>query len=207
MSFPPYPKYKDRGIEWLGEVPEYWEVKPLKRACLVFPSNVDKKSYDDQLLVRLCNHTDFSYYKTISDDMDFMQATASRDQITKFTLRAGDTIITKDSETAGEGGELRISRQPRLKTVTLGYEVVLPKLWNREAGGRTENRIGGWGILKWWRRSGSNRRPPQCHCGALPIELRPHFKAKESNGGSRCGQPRKWFFIETDRKGVLSIKG
>ncbi|WP_151900490.1 restriction endonuclease subunit S [Sulfurimonas hydrogeniphila] len=26
-----YPKYKDSGVEWLGEVPEHWEVKPTKR--------------------------------------------------------------------------------------------------------------------------------------------------------------------------------
>ncbi|MEI6674504.1 MAG: restriction endonuclease subunit S [Verrucomicrobiota bacterium] len=30
MSFPRYPKYKPSGVEWLGEVPEHWEVKPLK---------------------------------------------------------------------------------------------------------------------------------------------------------------------------------
>ena len=27
---------------------------------------------------------------------------------------------------------------------------------------------------KWWSRLVSNQRPPQCHCGALPTELRPH---------------------------------
>jgi len=31
MSFPRYPKYKPSGIEWLGEVPEHWEVFPTKR--------------------------------------------------------------------------------------------------------------------------------------------------------------------------------
>jgi type I restriction enzyme S subunit len=30
MSFPRYPKYKDSGVEWLGEVPEHWRVAPLK---------------------------------------------------------------------------------------------------------------------------------------------------------------------------------
>jgi type I restriction enzyme S subunit len=30
MSFPRYPKYKDSGVEWLGEVPAHWEVKKLK---------------------------------------------------------------------------------------------------------------------------------------------------------------------------------
>ena len=27
----PYPAYKDSGVEWLGEVPEHWEVIPFKR--------------------------------------------------------------------------------------------------------------------------------------------------------------------------------
>ena len=30
MSFARYPAYKDRGVEWLGEVPGHWEVLPLK---------------------------------------------------------------------------------------------------------------------------------------------------------------------------------
>lgn len=30
MSFPRYEKYKDSGVAWLGEVPEHWEIKPLK---------------------------------------------------------------------------------------------------------------------------------------------------------------------------------
>lgn len=30
MSFPKYPAYKDSGVEWLGEVPEHWELAPLK---------------------------------------------------------------------------------------------------------------------------------------------------------------------------------
>ena len=30
MKYPPYPAYKSSGVEWLGEVPEHWEVKRLK---------------------------------------------------------------------------------------------------------------------------------------------------------------------------------
>ena len=30
MRYKPYPKYKDSGVEWLGDVPEGWEVLPLK---------------------------------------------------------------------------------------------------------------------------------------------------------------------------------
>jgi type I restriction enzyme S subunit len=30
MRWRPYPKYKESGVEWLGQVPEHWQVKPLK---------------------------------------------------------------------------------------------------------------------------------------------------------------------------------
>lgn len=102
MSFPRYPEYKDSGVEWLGEVPGHWEVKRLKHACRAFPSNVDKKCHDGQEPVVLCNYTDVYYNESIEAGLDFMVATASSDQIEKFTLRAGDTIITKDSETADD---------------------------------------------------------------------------------------------------------
>lgn len=29
----PYPAYKDSGVEWLGQVPEHWEVRRLKNIC------------------------------------------------------------------------------------------------------------------------------------------------------------------------------
>ena len=30
-----YQKYKDSGVEWLGEIPEHWEVKRIKYAFLL----------------------------------------------------------------------------------------------------------------------------------------------------------------------------
>ena len=35
MSLPRYPKYKDSGVEWLGEVPEHWEVSQSRRIFAV----------------------------------------------------------------------------------------------------------------------------------------------------------------------------
>lgn len=29
MKLPAYPRYKSSGVEWLGDVPEHWEVKRL----------------------------------------------------------------------------------------------------------------------------------------------------------------------------------
>lgn len=102
MSLSPYPVYKDSGEEWLGKIPEHWRVRRLKHACLVFPSNVDKHSRDNETAIQLCNYTDVYYNELIVNTMSFMNATATEEQIAKFSLRAGDTIITKDSETADD---------------------------------------------------------------------------------------------------------
>ncbi|MBK8003908.1 MAG: hypothetical protein IPK12_08155 [Gemmatimonadetes bacterium] len=68
----------------------------------IFPSNVDKKSYDGQQPVRLCNYTDVYYNERITADLELMAATATPEQVERFTLRANDVLITKDSETADD---------------------------------------------------------------------------------------------------------
>ncbi len=35
VKYPAYPKYKPSGVEWLGEVPEHWEVKRLKYSATI----------------------------------------------------------------------------------------------------------------------------------------------------------------------------
>ncbi|MGH7503935.1 MAG: restriction endonuclease subunit S [Longimicrobiales bacterium] len=96
--FNPYPAYKDSGVEWLGEIPAHWEVKRLKALASVELSNVDKKFVEGQEAVQLCNYTDVYYNERITRDLEFMPATATREQVRRFSLRAGDVLITKDSE-------------------------------------------------------------------------------------------------------------
>jgi type I restriction enzyme S subunit len=54
--------------------------------------------------VRLCNYTDVYKNGVITANLDFMTATATPEQIRRFRLRRGDTIITKDSEVADDIG-------------------------------------------------------------------------------------------------------
>ena len=98
QRFQPYPEYRDSGVEWLGEVPAHWEVKRLKTLASVRLSNVDKKSEVGQVPVRLCNYVDVYYNDFITADLEFMRATATPEQTRRFELRAGDVLITKDSE-------------------------------------------------------------------------------------------------------------
>jgi type I restriction enzyme S subunit len=89
---------KDSGVEWLGEVPEEWKLLKLKHIAKINLSNVDKKINEDEEHIKLCNYVDVYYNDYITSDLDFMEATASPNQIDRFALRGGDVIITKDSE-------------------------------------------------------------------------------------------------------------
>jgi len=99
-----YSKYKDSGVEWLGEVPEHWKVKRLKHIADVRLSNIDKHMVEGQKVVRLCNYLDVYNNRNINSKIDFMSATASDEQIERLSLQKDDVIITKDSEDPSDIG-------------------------------------------------------------------------------------------------------
>ena len=51
MSFPRYPKYKPSGVDWLGDVPEHWNVKPLCSSA--FERNESNKDLLEENLLSL----------------------------------------------------------------------------------------------------------------------------------------------------------
>ncbi len=93
-----YPEYKESRVDWLTEVPAHWQMKRLKVVATVQLSNVDKHSEEGQVPVKLCNYVDVYYNDVITAELDFMNATATPDQVRRFLLRMGDVLITKDSE-------------------------------------------------------------------------------------------------------------
>jgi type I restriction enzyme S subunit len=93
-----YPAYKPSGMDWVGDIPEKWEVHRLKHIASVQFSSVDKHTKEDEAPVRLCNYVDVYYNDFIREGIDFMTATATRSEIDRFQLRYGDVLITKDSE-------------------------------------------------------------------------------------------------------------
>lgn len=98
MKLKQYPQYKESGVLWLGMIPEDWEVYPLRRVARIQLSNVDKRTVDGEIPVRLCNYTDVYYRKFITQSVQFMTASALPREIDKFVLEKGDVLITKDSE-------------------------------------------------------------------------------------------------------------
>jgi type I restriction enzyme S subunit len=130
--YAPYPAYKDSGVEWIGEVPEHWEVKRLRFIAQFQNSNVDKKSYEGQQAVRLCNYTDVYNNEFITSSLLFMDATASDAEIQAFQIKKGDVIITKDSEDPADIGIPAIVEED-LPGVICGYHLTIIRTNNPEA--------------------------------------------------------------------------
>jgi type I restriction enzyme S subunit len=102
MEYKRYDKYKDSGVELIGEIPEDWDIKRLKYVATVQPSNVDKKSNDEEERIKLCNYVDVYKNEFIDSNIEFMESTATDSQIKKFAIKLGDVIVTKDSESPND---------------------------------------------------------------------------------------------------------
>ena len=85
-------------LDWIESLPRGWHAQPLRSTVDYVVSNVDKVPADDEIPVRLCNYTDVYNNEFITLALEFMQATATKDEIAKFGLRVDDVAITKDSE-------------------------------------------------------------------------------------------------------------
>ena len=91
MNLPPYPKYKPSGVEWIGDVPEHWEVKRLKYSA----------SINDEVLAEITDpELELSYVDigsvhpvngiTSTEAMVFEDAPSRARRI----VRDGDTIVS-----------------------------------------------------------------------------------------------------------------
>ena len=81
-----------------------WPTRKLRDIANIRVSNVDKKSHAAETSVKLCNYMDVYTNEYITNEIDFMRASASTAEIQRFSLQRGDVIITKDSETPDDIG-------------------------------------------------------------------------------------------------------
>ena len=120
----PNVRLKPSGVEWLGDVPEHWDVRRLRTVAEMRVSNVDKHSRENELPVRLCNYVDVYKNDRITQDIPFMNTTASWDEIERFRLEQGDVLITKDSETWDDIGVPALVTEPADDLLS-GYHLAL----------------------------------------------------------------------------------
>ena len=117
-------RLKPSGVEWLGDVPEHWEVRRIRNVAQMRVSNVDKHVKSEEIPVRLCNYVDVYKNDLIDGRLDFMRATATADEIARFLLKAGDVLITKDSETWDDIAVPALVTEP-IPNLISGYHLAL----------------------------------------------------------------------------------
>ena len=111
-------------FDWAGKLPDPWEAKPLRSVADYIVSNVDKLVSEDETPVRLCNYTDVYHNEYITLGLEFMRATASRDEIARFGLSVDDVVITKDSESWDDIGVPALVRETA-DDLVCGYHLAL----------------------------------------------------------------------------------
>jgi type I restriction enzyme S subunit len=105
MSFPRYAKYKDSGVEWLGEVPAHWDVARLKFAAAVQTGvakgkdNAGKDTINVPYL-RVANVQD-GYF----DLGDVADIEIPLSDLPRYALQAGDVLMNEggDFDKLGRG--------------------------------------------------------------------------------------------------------
>jgi type I restriction enzyme S subunit len=105
MSFPRYPAYKDSGVVWLGEVPQHWEVKPLKRVAeiqtgLAKGKEVEPEGSVEVPFLRVANVQD-----NFLDLENVHMITIQESSLSRYLLRPGDVLMNEggDFDKLGRG--------------------------------------------------------------------------------------------------------
>jgi type I restriction enzyme, S subunit len=97
-------RFQNDEVTYFPALPSGWREERLHDICELLTSNIDKKSEEGEMPVRLCNYVNVYKNDKVTLALGFMEATATQGQIERFGLRVGDVVITKDSETPHDIG-------------------------------------------------------------------------------------------------------
>ncbi len=86
----PYPAYRDSGVEWLGEIPVDWEVRPLKRAS-TYVSRGMGPDYVDESEIRVLNQACIQWDGLHLENAKYHRSSTPPD--VRSILLAGDLVM------------------------------------------------------------------------------------------------------------------
>jgi type I restriction enzyme, S subunit len=109
-------------------IPIGWKLLTLSQVADIVPSNVDKKIYQNEIPVFLCNYMDVYSNDYLSYKVPYSNGSVTFAELQKFKLKKGDVIITKDSETPDDIAVPAVVTED-MPNVVCGYHlaVIRPK--------------------------------------------------------------------------------
>ncbi|MBW8068252.1 MAG: hypothetical protein GJU73_12545 [Ferrovum sp.] len=96
--YKPYPSYKDSGVEWIGEVPEHWDIRSVKHlydARLGKMVQPQSKS-DEDVLVPYHRAQTVQWESIHYDQVESMWANPA--EIKAYSLNEGDLLICEGGD-------------------------------------------------------------------------------------------------------------
>ncbi len=130
-GYRPYPAYKNSGVEWLGEVPEHWEVKRLKTIAAINPEALGENTSPD-LSLEYIDISNVDSVEGVLEKQQYVFETApSR---ARRIVRHGDVIVSTVRTYLRAIAEIE-NPEPNL-VVSTGFAVIRPhtSLYSRFAG-------------------------------------------------------------------------
>jgi len=98
-----YQSYKSSGNEWIGEIPNHWEVYRLGMLGTFSSSGIDKNSNENEVEVRMVNYTDLvqgkNHYPIQTGEKEYMRVTTPDSKLREHKLNKGDMVFIPSSET------------------------------------------------------------------------------------------------------------
>lgn len=91
-KYPPYPEYKDSGLEWLGEIPAHWNISRIKYVAQLNPSKSEVRGLSDDTIVS------FIPMEAIGErgEIDVSRTRLLGDVLTGYSyITDGDVILAK----------------------------------------------------------------------------------------------------------------
>jgi type I restriction enzyme S subunit len=120
VKLAPYPSYKPSGVDWLGEVPEHWEVVPIyARYHVDLGKMLNEARISGDHLVRYLRNVDVQWDRIEHDDLPEMDIAPH--ELERFTVKRGDLLVC-------EGGEVGRAAIVSETTEGLGYQKALHRL-------------------------------------------------------------------------------
>ena len=108
MKLPPYPKYKDSGVPWLGDIPEHWEARRLANSITTLESGLR-----DQGDLHLESGVPSLGGEHIGADGNILRKNMKYippsffARLQRGKLQEGDILLVKDGATIGKTAWLR----------------------------------------------------------------------------------------------------
>ncbi|MDR4520176.1 MAG: restriction endonuclease subunit S [Nitrosomonas sp.] len=100
MSFQRYERYKDSGVEWLGEVPEHWEVKRVRHLLRQSYDGLKIGPFGSQLTSQMLASSGYRVFgqeNVIANDFTLGERFISEDkfkELAVYEIKSGDILIT-----------------------------------------------------------------------------------------------------------------